>query len=198
MPTQKFYNLDEKKQQQIIDAAEKEFSENLFEDASINKIIKSINMPRGSFYLYFKNKEDIYLYVLELYLKRLKKNLVEMLNQNDGDIFKTVICLFEYHIDNQRFDSKLADNIFSNMNSKRLEFSIIKLLKKEADGYIINRINFDDYYIEESEKDVLMSIIFELLFSNVGRVLSKNDDSKKVREFYIKQINIIKRGLERK
>lgn len=198
MPTQNFYNLGEKKQQQIIDAAEKEFSENLFEAASINKIIKSINMPRGSFYLYFKNKEDIYLYVLELYLKRLKKNLFEMLNQNNQDIFKTVICLFDYHIDNRGFDCKLADNIFSNMNSKRLEFSIMKLLNKEADGYIINCINFDDYYIKESEKDIVMSIIFQLLFANVGRVLSKNGDSKKVREFYIKQINIIKRGLERK
>ena len=29
-------------------------SDNFYEDASINKIIKEINLPRGSFYLYFQ------------------------------------------------------------------------------------------------------------------------------------------------
>ena len=69
MPTKAFYSLDKKKQNKLLEAAKHEFSENFYEDASINKIIKEINMPRGSFYLYFENKEDLYLYILELYLK---------------------------------------------------------------------------------------------------------------------------------
>ena len=45
-------------------SAKKEFSKSLFKDASINNIIKMANIPRGSFYMYFESKEDIYFYLL--------------------------------------------------------------------------------------------------------------------------------------
>ena len=65
MPYNAFYKLEQNKQNIILNQAKIEFSNYLFEEASINRIIKEINIPRGSFYLYFKNKEDLYFYMLD-------------------------------------------------------------------------------------------------------------------------------------
>lgn len=65
MPKDTFYNLNEEKKKKIFDAAVKEFAARRFSDASINQIIKTAEIPRGSFYQYFDGKEDIYLYVIK-------------------------------------------------------------------------------------------------------------------------------------
>lgn len=65
MPNKTFYNLTQKKQDRILNAAINEFSRYPFKSASINRIIKEANIPRGSFYQYFDNKKDIYLYVFK-------------------------------------------------------------------------------------------------------------------------------------
>lgn len=198
MPTKAFYNLDSNRQKEILEAAKREFSENFYEDASINKIIKEINMPRGSFYLYFQNKENLYLYVLELYLKEFKKILLDLLEQNNHDIFKSFICLYDYVVNINTIEKNLVDKIFINMNSKRFEYAIPELLKKEVDGSIINFIKFNDNSMNEEDLNVVMSILLPILFINVSTVLSEPNNKDLVREFYIKQINIIKKGLERK
>ena len=43
MPKKEFFNLDRSKQQIILDAARKEFTSMLYEDASINMIVKEAN-----------------------------------------------------------------------------------------------------------------------------------------------------------
>jgi len=198
MPTNAFYNLDKNKQKLLLDAAKHEFSENFYEDASINKIIKEINMPRGSFYLYFENKEDLYLYILELYLKEFKRILLDLLEKNDHDIFKSFICFYDYIVNVKTIERNLVDKIFINMNSKRFEYAIPELLKKEVDRSIISSIKVKEEYMNEEDINIIMSIILPMLFINVSTVLSEPNNKELIREFYIKQLNIIKRGLERK
>jgi len=65
MPKDTFYNLSEEKQKRIFEGALQEFSERRFSDASINQIVKNADIPKGSFYQYFADKEDLYLYVTE-------------------------------------------------------------------------------------------------------------------------------------
>ena len=155
-------------------------------------------MPRGSFYLYFENKEDLYLYILELYLKEFKRILLDLLEQNNHDIFQSLICLYDYIVNIKTTSKNLVDKIFINMNSKRFEYAIPELLKKEVDESIINYIKFNDNSMNEEDFNVIMSILLPILFINVSAVLSGPNNKEIVREFYIKQINIIKKGLERK
>ena len=198
MPTKAFYKLDMDKQKRIIDSAKQEFSENYYEDASINKIIKEINLPRGSFYLYFENKEDLYLYILNLYLKEFKRILIELLEKNNHDIFETFISVYDYIVDIKTTEKNLIDKIFINMNSKRFEYAIPELLKKEVDGNIINFIKLNENSITEFNANIVMSILIPILFINVSAALKEPNNKNLIREFYIKQINIIRKGLERK
>lgn len=89
MPKDTFNNLSEDKKKRIFDAAVKEFSTRRFSDASINQIVKNAGIPKGSFYQYFTDKEDVYLYMLEGMSKDIHE-IIEPFNLN-ADFFETVI-----------------------------------------------------------------------------------------------------------
>ena len=74
MPKELFYALPEEKRKRILDAAVREFSQNEYHSASINQIIKLADISRGSFYLYFEDKRDIYIFLVEqVFRSRLQK-----------------------------------------------------------------------------------------------------------------------------
>ncbi len=64
MPSETFERLAENKKKAIFDAAVEEFSNHSFSQASINQVVQSAGISRGSFYQYFRDKEDLYMYVL--------------------------------------------------------------------------------------------------------------------------------------
>ncbi|WP_411680761.1 TetR/AcrR family transcriptional regulator [Clostridium thailandense] len=91
VPKDTFKNLNADKKQRIFDAAIQEFSTCSFSDASINQIIKTAGIPRGSFYQYFNDKEDLYLYMIEEISNEKKKLIPERVLNPDDDFFETFI-----------------------------------------------------------------------------------------------------------
>ena len=81
MPKETFYRLPDEKRERIMAAAEREFLENSFEAASINRIIKEAAIPRGSFYQYFESKEDLLKYILNSKAKNLEAFLKQSLQE---------------------------------------------------------------------------------------------------------------------
>ncbi|MCU5751761.1 TetR/AcrR family transcriptional regulator, partial [Bacillus cereus] len=70
MPKQTFFNLEREKKELLIQAAMKEFSRVPLFEASISNIIKDAGIPRGSFYQYFEDKEDVFFFLLNDHSKR--------------------------------------------------------------------------------------------------------------------------------
>ena len=104
MPSSTFLNLPAEKQEKLLEAATREFSHRPFNEASINQIIKEAGIPRGSFYMYFQDKEDLFRYLLKGYVDQLFMLLEEFLLRNGGDIFQALLDLYDYvqaKIDNQ-------------------------------------------------------------------------------------------------
>ncbi|NLM45488.1 MAG: TetR/AcrR family transcriptional regulator [Firmicutes bacterium] len=64
MPKNTFFNLPQAKKARIFKAAVEEFAKKRFSEASINQIVKNAGISRGSFYQYFNDKEDLYIYML--------------------------------------------------------------------------------------------------------------------------------------
>jgi AcrR family transcriptional regulator len=64
MPKQTFLNLPEEKRTTIINAAINEFAEYGLENASTNRIVANSGIAKGSFYQYFEDKQDVFMYLL--------------------------------------------------------------------------------------------------------------------------------------
>lgn len=87
MPTETFFHLPKEKQKRILEAAKIEFSRVPLKEAAIANIIKAAEIPRGSFYQYFDNKEDLYFYYFQTLQKNSHRDLIRFVEEKQGDLF---------------------------------------------------------------------------------------------------------------
>jgi AcrR family transcriptional regulator len=64
MPKQTFLNLPEEKRNTVINAAIDEFAQYGLENGSTNRIVANSGISKGSFYQYFEDKQDVFMYLL--------------------------------------------------------------------------------------------------------------------------------------
>lgn len=95
MPSTTFFNLPDGKRERLLAAARAEFARVPYEDASVNRIIQVAGIPRGSFYMYFTDKEDLFRYLMERYGRLLEDRLSQLLDREGGDLFAAFLALFD-------------------------------------------------------------------------------------------------------
>ena len=116
MPSKTFLNLSKDKQKILIEAAEREFSRVDFFSSSINQIIQDAGISRGSFYMYFEDKEDLYFYVLEKHICTLYRRFLKYLDENAGDFIQAWHNLHTYILTScLQKENSLFKNMFLNM-----------------------------------------------------------------------------------
>ena len=87
MPTSTFYRLPDQKRQKLIDAIRQELLRVPYDQVSINKIIQNAEIPRGSFYQYFTDKNDMFQMVLGDFQKKVEEITKKSLQTHGGDPF---------------------------------------------------------------------------------------------------------------
>jgi AcrR family transcriptional regulator len=120
MPKPTFFNLSKEKQESLTNAAKKEFSRVPLYEASISNIIKDAGIPRGSFYQYFEDKDDVFFFLLEQDSMRVYELFISIIKMNNGDIFESFVdwfksILINYEVSENR---QYFKNAFLNMNYK--------------------------------------------------------------------------------
>ena len=132
MPKSTFYNLNAQKREKIEKALKKEFSKHTFEKASISNIIEEANIPRGSFYQYFEDKEDGLKYIIENFVNDEKEKMKELLIKNEGDIFVSTLDLYSYFVDKDYTETevRLFQNIINKLRNENV--NIFKSIKTKS------------------------------------------------------------------
>ena len=95
MCTETFLRLPEEKRKRFLDAAWEEFVSVSKADASINQIVRRAGIPRGSFYQYFTDKEELFGYLMEHVIGHLISEYRKIMEQAGGDIFRTQEMCFD-------------------------------------------------------------------------------------------------------
>ncbi|MCB2293330.1 TetR/AcrR family transcriptional regulator [Clostridium algoriphilum] len=83
----KFLNLQQEKQERILDAAMKEFAQKGFENASTNAIIKEADISKGLLFYYFKNKKSLFLFLYDYCINLYINEFYKKINMDETDIF---------------------------------------------------------------------------------------------------------------
>ena len=109
MPTATFHRLPEEKRKRLIDACWGELTRVRFTDVSINRIITAAHIPRGSFYQYFGDKEDLIRYLLEDMRQYFIDLLRNILIDARGDLFALPLAAYDRFIGSRGYtDPMLA------------------------------------------------------------------------------------------
>lgn len=176
MPKSTFYNLSDEKKSRILDAALGEFSVRTFSQASLNQIIKNADIPKGSFYQYFDNKEDLYLYLMEVASKEKIEILRQVNEMNpDADVFEVIMNTTKAYLelgkakpgyieaamlmllDNSEFIVKIRNSSIERFAKMFEQDKARGRFKPEADSeLVINMIStfsLNEYFRNRSDKE---------------------------------------------
>src|SRR5699024_1945490 len=133
LPKETFYNLPKEKKQKLIEALHREFSSYSLAKASIARIINDADIPRGSFYQYFEDKEDAFFYLFDNQTKDIADNLFHFLQSNKGDIFQATTKIFEFILEEQN-PYTIFRRALLNMDDRIYQsLSIIFVNKKDSE-----------------------------------------------------------------
>ena len=91
-----FLRLPEEKRTRFLDAAWEEFTRVSFAEASTNQIVRRAGVPRGSFYQYFRDKEDLFHYLMEESINEMLMVFEEVLHSQGGDIFAALPAMYDH------------------------------------------------------------------------------------------------------
>jgi AcrR family transcriptional regulator len=98
MPLKTFYNLPKSRRLEIIDAACEEFALHEYGYASINNIVKRLDIAKGSFYRYFENKKDLYFYLITYAEKKRFEQVDALISGSGMDFFEMLVENFSMKI----------------------------------------------------------------------------------------------------
>lgn len=195
-----FYNLPYEKRKRITDAVIKEFMERPNEKVSINRIIKTAEISRGSFYQYFDDKVDLIEIITKTMFEESSNKAKEILKLSCGDLFVMYIKMFDNFGDysSQKQTMKIMRNIVDSFKanddlvSEYLKNRFNIALSNNEIYLMVDRQNLK-FQDNESVK-CLIEILTQVLKNAIFDVFVAGSDREEVRERLIKKIDIIKQG----
>lgn len=195
-----FYNLPYEKRKRITDAVIKEFMERPNEKVSINRIIKTAEISRGSFYQYFDDKVDLIEIITKTMFDESSNKAKEILKLSCGDLFVMYIKMFDYFYDysSQKQTMKIMRNIVDSFKanddlvSEYLKNRFNIALSNNEIYLMVDRQNLK-FQDNESVK-CLIEILTQVLKNAIFDVFVAGSDREEVRERLIKKIDIIIQG----
>jgi Transcriptional regulator len=202
VPTNTFENLAKDKKDKLLKAAMKEFSQKLFEDASINQIIKNAGISRGSFYTYFEDKEDIYFYIINYYDTNYRTKVINYLKNSNGDLLSAFVLAFREIL--KKSHNSEYKNLFKNVF---LSLKIINHNKKPSDFHkkqdifkeeLMSNINKSLYNLKNNEEyNDLIEILMIITNVSLTHSFIKEQSLEDAVSSYTRKINMLKIGIIR-
>ena len=200
MPKTTFLNLSLQKQSVLLNAAKKEFSRVPLHEASISNIVKEADIPRGSFYQYFEDKEDVFFYLLEEESKRVTEHFYSLLQINSGDLFesfkdwfKSILLELEEPANHQFFrhaimnvSYKLELILTSNIYEEKLKSSVVDLKDLVNFKNLSIKMDTDFYHI--------LKILVAVMLQNLVEIYTTGAPSHKAVQTFSLELDLLKRG----
>lgn len=203
MPSERFLHLPEEKKMRIIKAALKEFARVSYDEISINRIIQDAEIPRGSFYQYFEDKQDLQGFLLGGFREQLKKEVQVYLDEERGDIFRFFQdALKEIIRVGMQYEFKdVCKNAFSQLRyggacpgnelfAEDGRALLCQFMERMKDGI------YKNYSIEDMT--LVWEILLQLLKEAVVRIFLFEESEKEITEKYYKKIMIVEAGIKAK
>lgn len=195
-----FNNLPEEKKQRIIDAVITEFSSSETGKININRIIKSANISRGSFYQYFDDKVDLVEVLAKKLAEQIFKELSKTQKSCDNDIFDTYEKLFDIitNFTKDKHKKLVLKNLLKNLRAN--DDLISEYILYRFDGIdslhtFCNEFNTENLkYKSDDDVKLLAQILTQELKNALLNVFVVGAEIENEKRAYLRKLQIIKFG----
>lgn len=137
------------RREELINAALIEFGDKGYDNASLNNILKEAGISKGTFYYHFKNKEDLYIYLISLLVEEKMNFFNKNINPEDfnKDIFTLLKAMIKVGIEFAHYRPEI--DRFSKSYLKDLNNPIFDKIKEK---YSFQNNDYLDVLIDNAYK----------------------------------------------
>jgi AcrR family transcriptional regulator len=199
MPTKTFFNLPEEKRMKLLNAIHAEFSRVPFDEVSVNQIIRMAGIPRGSFYQYFEDKQDMLQYLMADYRKTLQHQALASLKQTGGDLFQMFLDIldFSYVFVAEEKNNAFCKNVFSDIRVNT-DFLRRQVNENACGGFaagLLLYIDMDSLDIRSDEDfGNMLGVLLPLTGEAFAKVFFDISNYENIRSEYAARLELLKRG----
>lgn len=200
MPSSTFFRLPEEKRQRLLTAAREEFKRTRYTEASINRIILSARIPRGSFYQYFTDKEDLFRYLMGDMRDYFYNTLVRLIREGKGNLFSVPLGAFDWLMNRQGgMDPVLSECIEIMQANPGMDMSWlfddrVRLVPTE----IYEQLDLSN--LRKTDQTFVCHVFFLLLMPlahAIAAMLVEPEQWEQQRDLLIERVEIIQQGAQR-
>ena len=178
MPSSRFFKLPDEKRSKILRAVHSELAEFPVDELSINRIIHSAGISRGSFYQYFEDKDDLLEYVFSDFRNSMTQEIKASIEANCKDENRSIFV-----------------NVFSY--AKVAQSSLERVIADEealVNGFVryIDRSRLK--FTSDEEVRELMKLGIALFKDSICRCFADIDNASEIMDNFRKRVDIIKYG----
>ncbi len=184
--------------EKLLQAAKLSFSEKGYWKTKISDIVKEAGVSQGTFYIYFKSKEDIFK---ELVIQ-VKERMISSFDTVQGSSFKEKLEKLDIDLtyllyENKEITAIFLYQLFSTYKDLRMiYFETMEIIKKKLSNMIREAIENKEIKVINSENAADIFIGYKrMIFEDF--ILQKNYPLKDVLKVSKEGINIIYAGLKR-
>lgn len=102
---------------EIIDASERLFHIKGYEKCTVNDIIKEVSIAKGTFYYYFKSKEEVMDFIVKRYIDIVISRVNEIIKKNDINSEEKLLFAFMSMRINNQSENYILDEMHKVENS---------------------------------------------------------------------------------
>lgn len=161
------------KKRKLLEAAFELFTTKGFQDTSILNITMKAGMAKGTFYLYFKDKEDVRKQLISIKSSELFKAADKALSQtNLTDFEEKLLFILDYVLEQLQDDPDFLDFMAKNLGWGVFKSALLHPDTENAlDFYTVYERMLEDSPYQYKNPEVLLFMIIELVGSSCHSVI---------------------------
>jgi len=203
LPTSTFYRLSVEKRERLVQAIRQEFIREPVDKVSVNRIIAEAGISRGSYYQYFRDKNDLVGFVLLDYREKMRQTFEQSVVLHKGEPFAVVddILAWTIHFGTQPENFAILRNIFIHLKvCDKLPFSTEdgELCGEDMHKYIerldLSMLDFQN----DEERDDIAEIAVSMFRHALSEVFFHPEQAEKIQAAFRRKMQLLKRGIVRK
>lgn len=106
------------RKQEIMDMAAQLFMSKGYEETSVNLIVEQLGVAKGTFYHYFKSKEELLEAVLENYLSQYAEGIQRAVQSNVDNAYEKLLLVLRGILLNTKGPEHLTRHVEDNKNAR--------------------------------------------------------------------------------
>lgn len=199
LPTQTFFRLPTEKRERLLRAIRTELVRVPFDEASINRIVRDADISRGSYYQYFRDREDLRGYLLENYGARLSDALTDALDGSGGDLFTALLAAFDcvaafWHEPENR---AMCGHLMASLRPQE-PLSVRSMADAGCLSALLSHVDLTRLTCDSQEGLMdLLEILFVQFRYTLAELFSGTSDEQTLRARWAARLAILKRGMEK-